>query len=72
MTFQTPGDALPDNVVMFPGTRRSRPQHPTGSAPRRATAALSGAELNARLMVLFGICAGSAAALVSAVHFLQG
>ena len=33
---------------------------------------MSGAELNARLMVLLGICVSSAAALVSAVHFLQG
>jgi hypothetical protein len=72
MNFQNPGHALPDNVVVFPGTRRSRQQHPTGSAPPRTAAALSGAELNARLMVLFGICVGSAAVLVSAVHFLQG
>lgn len=65
MNFQTPGQALPDNVVMFPGVRRARPQH-------RRAAAVSGAELNARLMVLLGICVSSAVGLVSAVHFLQG
>jgi hypothetical protein len=32
---------------------------------------VSGAELNARLMVLLGICATGAAAIVSAAHLLQ-
>ena len=75
MTFQNHGPALPDNVVMFSGARRPRPQDelpPVRSAPHRPAAAVSGAELNARLMVLLGICVSSAAALVSAVHFLQG
>jgi hypothetical protein len=75
MNFQNHGHALPDNVVMFPGARRPRPQHevlPVRSAPHRQAAAMSGAELNARLMVLLGICVSCAAALVSAVHFLQG
>jgi hypothetical protein len=75
MNAQNLGHALPDNVVMFPGARRSRPQHqslPVRSAPHRQAAVASGAELNARLMVLLGICVSSAAAVVSAVHFLQG
>jgi hypothetical protein len=75
MNFRNHGHALPDNVVMFPAARRARPQqqsHPDRPAPHRPAAAVSGAELNARLMVLFGICVSSAAGLVSAVHFLQG
>ena len=69
MNFQAPGQALPDNVVMFPGARCPRRSIP---APPRQATAVSGAELNARLMLLLGICAGSAGILVSAVHFLQG
>ena len=75
MNFQTHGHALPDNVVMFPGVRRSRLQHqssPVRSAPHRPAAAVSGAELNARLLVLLGICVSGGAALVSAAHFLVG
>jgi hypothetical protein len=75
MNAQDHGHALPDNVVMFPGAARSRLQHrplPVRSAPRRPAAVVSSAELNARLMVLLGICVSSAAAIVSAVHFLQG
>lgn len=75
-----PDHALPDNVVMFPGARRRRPQaiasHDAALHPapprRRGAAALSGAEINARLLALLGICATGAAAAVSAVHFLQG
>jgi hypothetical protein len=75
MNFQNHGTALPDNVVMFPGARRPCPQHqsiPVRPAPHRQAAAMSGPDLNARLMVLLGICVSSAAALVSVVHFLQG
>lgn len=79
MTFQDHGRTLPDNVVAFPGVRRFHPQHqspahePARSAPhRRAGAVMSGGELNARLTVLLGICVTSAAAVVSAAHFLQG
>lgn len=78
MNFQDLGRTLPDNVVAFPGVRRTRPQHqspaqePIRSAPRRRAAVTSGAELNARLMVLLGICVTSATAVVSAAHFLQG
>jgi hypothetical protein len=76
MNFQDHGRTLPDNVVAFPGVRRTRPQHqsqePVQSAPRRRAAVMTGAELNARLMVLLGICVTSATALVSAAHFLHG
>ena len=77
MNFQDHGRTLPDNVVAFPGVRRTRPQHqslahePLRSAPHRRAAAVSGAELNARLMVLLGICVTGAAAVVSAAHLLQ-
>ena len=75
MTSQDHGHALADNVVMFPGASRRRLQHrslPVRSAPQPRVAAVSGAELNARLMILLGICVSSATAVVSAVHFLQG
>jgi len=75
MNFQTPGRGRPDNVVMFPGARGPRPAHqlvPVRPTPQRQAIALSGAELNARLMLLLGICAGGATFLVSAVHFLHG
>ena len=74
MNFQDHGRTLPDNVVMFPGARRTRPLAPetTRPTPRRAAVALSGAELNARLMLLLGICITGAVAVVSAAHFLQG
>ena len=78
MKFQDHGRTLPDNVVAFPGVRRTRPQHqslahePVRSAPHRRAVATSGAELNARLMVLLGICVTSATVVVSAAHFLQG
>jgi hypothetical protein len=73
--IQHPGGTPPDNVVMFPASRCARPQdrgvsqHPA-SHPR--SAALSGAELNARLVILLCICVSGAAALVSAAHFLHG
>ena len=72
MNLQDHGHALPDNVVMFPGVRRSRLQDQPLPARSKPAAAVSGAELNARLLVLFGICVSGAATLVSAVHFLMG
>jgi hypothetical protein len=67
---------LPDNVVAFPRACRSRPA-PTGEtahSPSRAArpTAMTGAEMNARLLVLLGICTTSAAIVLSTVHFLQG
>ncbi len=72
MNFQDHGHALPDNVVMFPGVRRSRLQDQSLPVRSKPAAAVSGAELNARLLVLLFICVSSATALVSAVHFLVG
>jgi hypothetical protein len=75
MNLQNHGRALPDNVVMFPGTRSLRMTHhpvPLRPVPRRRAIVMSGAELNARLSLLLGICVGGATVLVSAVHFLQG
>ena len=78
MNFQDHGRTLPDNVVAFPGVRCTRSQHrslahePAHPAPHRRAAAISGAELNTRLMVLLGICVTSATAVVSAAHFLHG
>ena len=78
MNSQDHGRTLPDNVVAFTGVHRSRLQHPSLAhepvqpARHRRTAMMSGGELNARLMVLFGICVTSAAAVVSTAHFLQG
>jgi hypothetical protein len=69
--LQHPGGTPPDNVVMFPALRRAQPQRRPASAPRRRAAALSGAELNARLMILLCICVSGATALVSAAHFLH-
>ena len=72
MNFQNHGHALPDNVVMFPGVRHSRLQGQPLPVRSQPAAAVSGAELNARLLVLLSICVSSATALVSAVHFLVG
>lgn len=72
MTFQTHAT---DNVVAFPNPYRRRPQVtveiPQSSRDRRA-AALSGAELNARLLILLGICTSSAAIVLTAAHILHG
>lgn len=71
MNFQDHDRTLPDNVVAFPGMRRTRPQHQSQEPAHRRAAVMTGAELNARLMILLGICVTSATALVSAAHFLQ-
>jgi len=83
MTYQDHDHAsnrLHDNVVAFPrpyrgGPAASRPVDETGSsAPHRGkrSVAISGAEFNARLLILFAICSTSAGIAVSAVHVLQG
>jgi hypothetical protein len=74
MTFQT---HAPDNVVAFPGAYRRRAQipmeRPHARTPRRERAvALSGAELNVRLLILLGICTSSAAIVLTAAHILYG
>jgi hypothetical protein len=69
---------LPGNVVAFPGARCGRPpmshaaNGTTRQSPRKRPVAVAGPELNARLMVLLGICVTSAATALSAVHILQG
>ncbi|HEV8390322.1 MAG TPA: hypothetical protein VGQ35_10790 [Dongiaceae bacterium] len=66
-------EALASNIIAFPGTHRGRPAT-TAEAGRqgRQPAAIAGAELNARLLILFAICTTSAAVALSAVHILQG
>ena len=67
----------PSNVVAFPGAYRRRTQltaeFPQSPSPygKRATA-LSGEELNARLLILLGICTSSAAIILTAAHILHG
>jgi hypothetical protein len=62
--------ALPDNVVPFPRANRARSTSFVAALPRKQP--VTGAELNARLLVLLGICTTSAAIALSAVHILQG
>jgi hypothetical protein len=69
--------ALPGNVVAPPARRRERPFCSADAAVPlplrgRRTSAVTGAELNARLMILFGICATGATIAVCAAHFVQG
>lgn len=69
--------ALPANVVAFPCARRraaaTAPEiaHPSSRSSKRPVA-VSAAEINARLLVLLGICTTKAAVVLSAVHLLQG
>ena len=71
---------LPDNVIAFPGARRRRAAGapPAGETARfsrhrgKQPVAISAAELNTRLLILFGICTTSAAIAVSSVHILLG
>jgi hypothetical protein len=74
MTFQMHAT---NNVVEFPGVHRRRAQiameRPQARSPRRERAvALSGAEVNVRLLILLGICTSSAAIILTATHILQG
>ena len=73
MTFQT---HAPDNVVAFPGAYRRRSQVAvelqSPSPHGKRAAALSGEELNARLLILLGICTSSAAIILTAAHILHG
>jgi hypothetical protein len=80
--------ALPDNVIAFPGTHRMRPgivppefaragdlrcAAPRPNArPSTRAAAMAGAELNARLLMLLGICTTSLVVVLSAIHVLHG
>jgi hypothetical protein len=66
----------PDNVVVFPRTCRARAAVLGAARPplhhNRRPIAVTGAELNARLLILLGICTTSAAIVLSVVHMLQG
>jgi hypothetical protein len=64
--------ALPSNVVPFPRVRRDIPT--AIPEPRRAKqpAAIAPAQLNARLLLLLGICTMSATSVLLAVHLLYG
>lgn len=70
-------EALSRNAVALSDTGRS--MIPSGSDSfssfpqrNRRMAAVSGAELNARLLILLGICITSAALVLSAVNILHG
>jgi len=67
--------ALPCNIIAFPDARRPRPAVAASArAPRQGnrSMALTGAELNARLLILLGICTTGATGLLLAVRFLHG
>jgi hypothetical protein len=74
MTFPNHGS---DNVVAFPGAHRRHqqaaiePRDPSSPRSKRRNT-VSGAELNARILVLFGICTSSAAIILTTTHILQG
>lgn len=68
-------DGLADNVVAFPGAHRTQVGTaasntlralPHGVRPSAAT----GVEINARLLILLGICTTGAAVVLSAAHIL--
>jgi hypothetical protein len=64
-------DVLPGNVIAFPRAHRDRPA--AAPAQRKGkSVAITGAELNARLLLLFGICMTSATSALLAVHILHG
>jgi hypothetical protein len=64
-----------DNVIAFPRPRL-RAAAPALAQPSlhgaRRPAAVAGAELNARLLILLCICTTSATIVLSAVHILHG
>jgi hypothetical protein len=77
MNFKDYGVNLPDNVIAFPGVRRDRlaataGSHHPSTRRNKQPVAITGAELNARLLILLAICATSAALALSAAHILQG
>jgi hypothetical protein len=77
-------NSLPDNVIAFPGRHRAQPPEfahagdlgcaaprPDSRSNTRA-AAIAGAELNARLLMLLGICTTSLVVVLSAIQVLHG
>jgi hypothetical protein len=63
--------ARPSNVVPFPRTRRDAPTAIPEPCPARP-AAMPVAQLNARLLLLLGICTMSATSALLAVRLLHG
>ena len=64
-----------DNVIAFPRARaRTAAPAPAQLSYHRSRrpVAVTGAELNARLLILLGICTTSATVVLSAVHILHG
>ena len=64
--------ALPSNVVPFPRACRAIPAVIREPRQTRRLAAVAAAELNARLLILLGICTTSASSALLAVHLLHG
>jgi len=62
-----PYRALPRNVIPFPRAHRAIPMAASWQ-PRHDAAA----EINARLLILLGICSISASSVLLAVHILHG
>jgi hypothetical protein len=63
------------NIIAFPQARRDRPATAASArAPRHGSRlmTLTGAELNARLLILLGICTTGATGLLLAVRLLHG
>ena len=65
-----------NNVVAFPTVHRrheriaAEPPRPSSLRSKHRTA-VSGAEINARLLILLGICTTSAVIILTAAHMLQ-
>ena len=72
----TGSGALAGNIIAFRGGRRGWSALSEASVParpgKRQAAAMTGAEINARLLVLLGICTTTAAGLLLAVRILHG
>jgi hypothetical protein len=64
--------ALPSNVVPFPRACREIPTAIPDARKAKQSAAVSAAQLNARLLILLGICTMSATSALLAVYLLHG
>ena len=62
--------AFPSNVVAFPRVSRSRAT--LAPRPMARAVAITAADVNARLLVLLGICLSGATIALLAVHILHG
>jgi hypothetical protein len=65
-------DVLPSNVIAFPLARRRCAAALPSSHRSKQPAATAGSDLNARLLLLLGICVTSATRARLAVHILHG